>query len=61
MLAFIICYMIIGWVSLLVFCFPVEAHWDKEVMKTAKCYPVETLNTFASLNTGNRTQSCLWS
>lgn len=44
--------MIIGWVSLLAFCLPIEAHWDREVMKTAKCYPIATLNMFASINTG---------
>ncbi|KAL2756897.1 hypothetical protein ACRALDRAFT_1069604 [Sodiomyces alcalophilus JCM 7366] len=56
LMVFIFCYMILGWVSLLAFCKPVEAHWDKEVFKTATCYPRETANLFASLNTGEPPQ-----
>lgn len=43
--------MIESWVSLLAFCDPVKAHWDRDAMKTAKCYPRELTNTFAAMNT----------
>ncbi|KFH40946.1 hypothetical protein ACRE_083560 [Hapsidospora chrysogenum ATCC 11550] len=51
LIIFVACYMIESWVSLLAFCDPVKAHWDRDAMKTAKCYPRELANTFAAMNT----------
>ncbi|KAH8891502.1 hypothetical protein GQ53DRAFT_648621 [Thozetella sp. PMI_491] len=51
-IGFIGCYWVIGWVSLIAYCNPIKAHWDTVAFKTAKCYPRDTLNAFASLNTG---------
>jgi hypothetical protein len=43
--------MIESWVSLLAFCNPIKAHWDKEASKTAKCYSRDLVNVFAAMNT----------
>ncbi|KAK0643156.1 hypothetical protein B0T16DRAFT_459328 [Cercophora newfieldiana] len=49
---FICFYMIESWVSILAFCNPVAAHWDKKILKTAKCWPPEVFRIFPLVNTG---------
>lgn len=43
--------MIESLISLLAFCDPIKAHWDKEAFKTARCFSRDTVNTFAAMNT----------
>lgn len=48
---FVICYFIEGIVTVMAYCDSLQAHWDPEVMKTAKCYPMDLRNTFGTMNT----------
>lgn len=43
--------MIESWISLLAFCDPVKAHWDREAFKTARCFSRDLVNAFAAMNT----------
>jgi len=43
--------MVEGWVSLLALCDPIPAAWDKELAKTARCFPNKLANNFAAINT----------
>lgn len=44
--------MVESWISILAYCNPVAAHWDREVLKTAKCWPIEVFRIFPLINTG---------
>lgn len=51
---FILIYLIESWVSILAYCNPIAAQWDREVLKapTTKCWPIETFRIFPLINTG---------
>lgn len=38
-------------VSVLAFCDPIAAQWDKSLLKTAKCWPPHIFNVFPIFNT----------
>ncbi|KAM7210321.1 hypothetical protein V8F06_014297 [Rhypophila decipiens] len=52
LMIFIVLYMVESWISILAFCDPIAAHWDRKVLKTARCWPMEVFRVFPLLNTG---------
>lgn len=52
LMIFICLYMVESWISILAFCDPIAAQWDRKLLKTARCWPVEVFRVFPLLNTG---------
>ncbi|KAK4120654.1 hypothetical protein N657DRAFT_553581, partial [Parathielavia appendiculata] len=52
LIVFICLYMVESWISILAYCDPVAAQWDKALLKTAKCWPIEIFRIFPLINTG---------
>ncbi|KAK0613518.1 hypothetical protein B0T14DRAFT_485277 [Immersiella caudata] len=52
LMIFIVLYMIESWISILAFCDPIAAHWDKKVLRTAKCWDPAVFRIFPLFNTG---------
>lgn len=44
--------MVESWVSILAFCDPIAAQWDKKLLKTARCWPQAVFKIFPLFNTG---------
>lgn len=44
-----------SWISILAYCNPIAAQWDKAVLKDpkTKCWPIETFRIFPLINTGS--------
>jgi hypothetical protein len=45
--------MVESWVSILAFCDPIAAQWDKALLKTARCWPQHVFSVFPLFNTGS--------
>ena len=45
--------MIESWISILAFCDPIAAQWDRKLLKTAKCWPTAVFRIFPLFNTGS--------
>ncbi|KAM7200780.1 hypothetical protein V8F33_003711 [Rhypophila sp. PSN 637] len=52
LMIFICLYMVESWISILAFCDPIAAQWDRKLLKTAKCWPAHVFRVFPLLNTG---------
>ncbi|KAK4449065.1 hypothetical protein QBC34DRAFT_97790 [Podospora aff. communis PSN243] len=52
LMIFICLYMVESWISILAFCDPIAAHWDKKVLRTAKCWDPAVFRIFPLFNTG---------
>ncbi|KAL2193833.1 hypothetical protein P885DRAFT_44435 [Corynascus similis CBS 632.67] len=40
------------WISILAYCDPVTAHWNKALLQTARCWPIEIFRIFPLISTG---------
>ncbi|KAK1756413.1 hypothetical protein QBC47DRAFT_185774 [Echria macrotheca] len=52
LIIFICLYMVESWISILAFCDPIAAQWDKALLKTARCWPTSVFRVFPLFNTG---------
>lgn len=44
--------MVESWISILAYCDPVTAHWNKALLQTARCWPIEIFRIFPLISTG---------